>query len=84
MTTDFNDAHLGDDPQTTTYAGDGDHNLIANPKPQDIANRKYPDQTDLENLFFDSANTFVRSDGYVSLNIKGTVVDFTQSHIAKE
>lgn len=45
---------------------------------------KYPSETQCKSFFVDSAGTdfYVRQDGYVSLQIKGKQVDYTQAKIA--
>lgn len=47
---------------------------------------KYPTEAQCKSFFVDSAGTEynIRQDGYVSLQIKGKQVDYTQAHIASQ
>jgi len=59
-------------------------NVIAQPSPTALATRKYPAEQDIYEMFKASEVACqIRSDGYVTLNIKGHQVDYTQAHIAQ-
>jgi len=67
----------------TTPSGDSSRNILMLPADQDsIATRKYPTKTMMDGLSV-GGSAYVDMDGYVSLNIKGHQVDYTQANIAE-
>lgn len=67
----------------TTPTGDSTKHMLMLPADQDsIAARKYPTSTMLDGLMVTSGGS-IYHDGYVSLNIKGHQVDYTDAHIAE-
>lgn len=68
---------FGADP-TTSYA----HHIL--PLPAGTAIKyKYLSEIMINNFFHDTANPFVKHDGYFSLSIKGHEVDFTEGNFAQ-
>jgi len=66
----------------TTATGDSTRNILLLPADQDsIAVRKYPTKSMMDGLSVGGSG-YVDIDGYVTLNIKGHQVDYTQAHIA--
>lgn len=59
---------------------DGGLNALSSPAPTTLGLRKYPTQSEIAAFFVDGEA--INADGYVSLNIKGHQVDYTQANIA--
>lgn len=71
---DMRDLFLYGD-QFLNFEPDGATNSVA--LPTAALGRKYPSEADMDALFVGETAKFARSDGFVSMSIKGTQVDYT-------
>ena len=65
---------------TVDPATDGAFNMLA--LPSSALGWKYPTEAMIEALFTNSANKYIKQDGYCGLSIKGKQVDYTVGNIA--
>lgn len=77
----YGDQYINTDSWDGTPNTDGAHHLL--PLPDNDFNFKYPSQAMAVSMFKDPGEaTSIRTDGYVSLNIKGTQRDYTHGQLA--